>query len=98
MALHTVGGVGVAMGSILPRVDSIAPPPKLGTLRCDVCATWASDPTPGRKRVRVLRFSLVRSIDVAGRHTTRGAGAIQLCERCWSHGPAKRQHRSRKAA
>ena len=41
---------------------------------CDLCG---DDARP------VRRFMLVRSVMVGGRKTTRSAGSIALCERCW---------------
>lgn len=41
---------------------------------CGVCAD------PDR---RVIRFNLNRTVNVNGRHTTRGCGRALLCERCW---------------
>lgn len=82
MALHTVGGVGLAMGSILPRVDSIAPAVPAGTLRCDICRVYDGQSTGGRGRYRVLRFGLefhAPGQKGRGRH----AGSIRICNRCW---------------
>lgn len=61
-------------------------------MRCDVCARKASAPGEPRRPVKVLRFSLIFALHSAGRHTTRGAGAIQLCESCWIRYAAPRRH------
>lgn len=82
MALHTVGGTAIAMGSILPRVDSIAPPVALGTARCDICRVVDGQVAAGHGRYRVLRFGLeFHAPHQKGRG--RHAGSIQICNRCW---------------
>lgn len=57
--------------------DGDIPP---GTVWCYVCLI-------GSHRTKIVRFSLTRSVIVAGRKTTRGAGVISLCQSCWSKGP-----------
>lgn len=43
--------------------------------KCSLC--WEPD-------ARVIRFSLIRSVNLPdGKHTTRGAGCIVLCQPCW---------------
>ncbi len=65
---------------------------------CSICATAGE---------KVLRFNLTRHavIPATGRYTSRGAGCIHLCERCWraatreadQHG-RRRRPRIRRAA
>ncbi len=52
--------------------------------RCDMCA---------ERRADVLRFGLVRRTrQPDGRQTSRGAGGIWLCRRCWQGLGRLRQH------
>lgn len=47
-------------------------------VRCDVCARRAGD-------AKLLRLSLAKSANLPdGRHTTRGAGYIDLCQGCYA--------------
>jgi hypothetical protein len=95
MALHSLGGTAIAMGSILPRVDSIEPDEApANAMRCDLCDRWHGQKA-GFATVKVRRFALTASQKVGGRYRTRGAGSIRLCERCWTNGPAKRRYRAR---
>lgn len=56
-----------------------------GVDHCDLCLI-------SERRIKVLRFSLVYGTrNRVGSRTTRGAGAVLLCEECWQRGPAKRR-------
>lgn len=77
-----LGGTGLAMGSILPRVDAMDPPRvDPNAIRCDICAGLAGEQTSRGPR-RVLRFGLEFH---AKRQMGRGrhVGKIRLCEACW---------------
>lgn len=61
--------------------------------KCDIC--WITDAAT----TRLLRFSLIRSESHPdGRHTTRGAGAVVLCEACWRKVAAPRMASARARA
>jgi hypothetical protein len=38
-----------------------------------------------------LRFSLVRNVITEGRRTSKGAGGVTLCSKCWSDCQSKRR-------
>jgi hypothetical protein len=42
---------------------------------CNVCAA---------EGVKLISFSLIQGVTINGRHTTRGAGGITLCAKCWA--------------
>lgn len=65
------------------------PPPDL---RCDMCDIPAGEPS-FRGPAKVLRFWLIRpSYRSDGRQTTRGAGALNLCQRCWETTAGRRRN------
>jgi hypothetical protein len=78
-----VGARCRAMGLRSPRRRRVQ-------LRCDRCraASWEA---------KVIRFTLIRSVITAGRHRSRGAGGINLCEDCWNQ-TAGRRRRPRRPA
>lgn len=63
------------------------PRPKL---RCDFCTRPESDEPP---KLKVRPFSLIVA-DARSKRTTRGAGTIILCDRCWRETAGKRTRRA----
>lgn len=59
-------------------------------LRCDLCAT-------DNEQAKVLRFTLIRRAYQDGYPTTRAAGGINLCERCWRDTGGRRRGQGRRA-
>jgi hypothetical protein len=56
-------------------------------LKCDICARVDG------VNARVQRFGLVKSVEIDGHRTSRGAGCIDLCNRCWEHYAKPRRRR-----
>jgi hypothetical protein len=74
-----------AAGGRGPTFRDPEPPPS-----CDLC---------GDEDKPLARFNLIARIRRAdGRPSSRGAGAVDLCERCWRKALAKRKPNSIKRA
>jgi len=67
------------------RTGVYGPRPK-PPVRCDICARTAAETT-------IVRFALQENRG----GTNRGAGAIEMCRRCWRETAAPRQRRKRAA-